>query len=191
MERLGHMIQDDVGSGSWAPFRFIRNGTPLSHLFFADDLILYAKVDLSQAEIINSILVEFGKFSGHRVSCRKSSIYVSPNIEDGIQHAISNRMGFQQIWKRRNDVVFHNPSLSDSALISRSLAWAKHYFDSAVLNTTSPSVSSCGRPRSCIVSKDYPGQDLGIATEYSSTIRGGHVPASEASICGGSQAGRR
>ncbi|KAK8552302.1 hypothetical protein V6N12_040906 [Hibiscus sabdariffa] len=41
----------------------------------------------------------------------------------------------------RNLWMYFLPNLSDSALISRSLAWAKHYFDSAVLNTTSPSVS--------------------------------------------------
>ncbi|KAK8998834.1 hypothetical protein V6N11_070018 [Hibiscus sabdariffa] len=60
MERLGHMIQNAVDNGLWLPFRFIRNGTPLSHLFFADDLILYAKADLSQAEAIANILSDFG-----------------------------------------------------------------------------------------------------------------------------------
>ncbi|KAK9028537.1 hypothetical protein V6N11_025693 [Hibiscus sabdariffa] len=88
MERLGHMIHNAVDIGLWLPFRFIRNGTPLSHLFFTDDLILYAKADLSQAEAIANILSDFGKFSEHRVSCRKSGIYFSPNTDASIMHAI-------------------------------------------------------------------------------------------------------
>ncbi|KAK8997114.1 hypothetical protein V6N11_020600 [Hibiscus sabdariffa] len=96
MERLGYMIHNAVDNGSWAPFQFIRNGTPLSYLFFADDLILYAKGDLNQTEVIESILTEFGSYSGHQVNCRKSSIYFSPNTNDGLKQAISSRMGFQQ-----------------------------------------------------------------------------------------------
>ncbi|KAL4386290.1 hypothetical protein GQ457_09G014670 [Hibiscus cannabinus] len=52
MERLGHLINHTVRMETWEPFRFVRNGTSLSHLFFADDLILYAKADISQAETI-------------------------------------------------------------------------------------------------------------------------------------------
>ncbi|KAK8995182.1 hypothetical protein V6N11_069627 [Hibiscus sabdariffa] len=66
MERLGHMIHNAVDSGLWAPFLFIRNGTPLLHLFFTDDLILYVKADLAQADVIASILAEYGKYSSHR-----------------------------------------------------------------------------------------------------------------------------
>lgn len=43
MERLGYRILDAVESGSWSPLMFGRgNGPKLSHLFFADDLILIA-----------------------------------------------------------------------------------------------------------------------------------------------------
>ncbi|KAK9029215.1 hypothetical protein V6N11_026336 [Hibiscus sabdariffa] len=45
-----------------------------------------------------------------------------------------------KIWKRRNDVVFHNPVLSDVAIISCSLAWAKHYAHNAMLSTASLSI---------------------------------------------------
>ncbi|KAK9033804.1 hypothetical protein V6N11_049988 [Hibiscus sabdariffa] len=72
MERLGHAIRWAMDSGHWIPFRLARHGLPLSHLFFVDDLILYAKADLDQANVISSILTEFGHFSGHRVNIQKS-----------------------------------------------------------------------------------------------------------------------
>ncbi|KAK8513884.1 hypothetical protein V6N12_037252 [Hibiscus sabdariffa] len=59
-------LKAPVDERRWSPFRFIRNGTPLSHLFFADDLILYARADLDQADVLESILSEFGRFSGHK-----------------------------------------------------------------------------------------------------------------------------
>ncbi|KAK8563440.1 hypothetical protein V6N12_035586 [Hibiscus sabdariffa] len=57
-----------VAGHCWYPLHFIRNGSLLSHLFFVDDLILYARADMGQVEAIDSILSEFGKFSGHKVS---------------------------------------------------------------------------------------------------------------------------
>ncbi|KAK8560119.1 hypothetical protein V6N12_012922 [Hibiscus sabdariffa] len=52
--------------GSWIHFRLVRNGIPISYPFFADDLILYARIDMDQAHLISTILTDFGAFSGHR-----------------------------------------------------------------------------------------------------------------------------
>ncbi|KAL4285122.1 hypothetical protein GQ457_16G012140 [Hibiscus cannabinus] len=65
MERLSHLISHYVSSGQWKAFKLVRNGSPISHLFFVDDLILYAKADIANAEIIDSILSTFGSHSGH------------------------------------------------------------------------------------------------------------------------------
>ncbi|KAK8568962.1 hypothetical protein V6N12_007495 [Hibiscus sabdariffa] len=97
MERLGHITHNAVAVQSYYLLRFIRNETPLSHLFFTDDLILYARAHMGQAEVIDSILLEFGKFSGHKVNRRKTSIYFSPNTTDELQQAISSRLDFQHV----------------------------------------------------------------------------------------------
>ncbi|KAK8478023.1 hypothetical protein V6N11_019814 [Hibiscus sabdariffa] len=93
MDRLGHSITDAVNSGDWTPFRFARNGTALSHLFFADDLVLYAKADTEQARRIANILNLFGASSGHRVSSRKSQILFSSNTPSHIQQEIGDILG--------------------------------------------------------------------------------------------------
>ncbi|KAK9003828.1 hypothetical protein V6N11_018724 [Hibiscus sabdariffa] len=45
-----------------------RHDIPLSHLFFANDLILYAKASVDQAQVVKGILDEFGVYSGHRTT---------------------------------------------------------------------------------------------------------------------------
>ncbi|KAK8495557.1 hypothetical protein V6N11_008784 [Hibiscus sabdariffa] len=97
MERLGHRIRELASSGVWKAFSLARNGTPLSHLFFADDLIIYARLDLSQARLIAATLEEFSSYSDHRVSSRKSQIYFSPNTNPETCASISSLLGFQQV----------------------------------------------------------------------------------------------
>ncbi|GMI86289.1 hypothetical protein HRI_002298200 [Hibiscus trionum] len=97
MERLGHRIDEAISNGSWSPFRFIRNGTPLSHLFFVDDLILYSKADLVNAKVIEDILAEFGSSSGHRVSKQKTQIWFSPNTDPMVKDSICASLGFQVV----------------------------------------------------------------------------------------------
>ncbi|GAU38761.1 hypothetical protein TSUD_64920 [Trifolium subterraneum] len=51
IERLGHMIKDAVTTGEWAPYSFGRGDCPkLSHICFADDLILVAEVTETQVD---------------------------------------------------------------------------------------------------------------------------------------------
>ncbi|GMI93262.1 hypothetical protein HRI_002995500 [Hibiscus trionum] len=97
MERLGHMINEAVSSGDWQPFRFTRNGIPVSHLFFADDLILYATTTQRQATVIQRVLSIFGMYSGHQVNKRKTKIYFSPNTVPSLQSEISMLLEYQRV----------------------------------------------------------------------------------------------
>lgn len=60
MERLSQAISRSVQAGQWKPIKLGRFGPPLSHLFFADDLILFGDTSKEQETLINSILHEFG-----------------------------------------------------------------------------------------------------------------------------------
>ncbi|KAL4289822.1 hypothetical protein GQ457_14G026180 [Hibiscus cannabinus] len=57
MERLSHLINMVVSDGFWSPFMLTRQGTHVSHLFFADDLILYAKATRDNAACIDSFSI--------------------------------------------------------------------------------------------------------------------------------------
>ena len=51
MEKLGHLIQSAVEEGRWKPIKLARSSPLLSHLFFADDLILFGKASLDQIHV--------------------------------------------------------------------------------------------------------------------------------------------
>lgn len=68
MERLSEMISKEVRDGGWESIQISRNGPSISHLFFADDVLLFAKAKVSQAKVINQILQKFCSISSLKVS---------------------------------------------------------------------------------------------------------------------------
>lgn len=61
-----------------------RENVEISHLFFTDDLILFAKVSEEGSEAIKDVLDLFCKESGQKVSYEKSCIYFSPNVSTSL-----------------------------------------------------------------------------------------------------------
>lgn len=59
MERLDHIIRDSVEDGNWKPISLHQMGPALSHMFFADDLVLYAECSIQQIENIQHCLRHF------------------------------------------------------------------------------------------------------------------------------------
>ena len=51
MERLAHRIEVSVQSKKWRPINLSREGLQLSHLFFADDLVLFAEASMEQVGV--------------------------------------------------------------------------------------------------------------------------------------------
>ncbi|CAL1391746.1 unnamed protein product [Linum trigynum] len=93
MERLSHRIDHAVREGLWKPVKLSVNGPPLTHLFFADDLLLFAEAENRQITIIRQCLEDFCFSSGQRVNYSKSIIYVSPNIGRRKATQMSQRAG--------------------------------------------------------------------------------------------------
>ncbi|XP_028776836.1 uncharacterized protein LOC114733531 [Neltuma alba] len=94
IERLAHLIQAEVVNGVWHPFRLKKNGTPISHLFFADDLLLFAEAGLEQAGVLKACLDDFCETSGERVNASKSRVFFSANVSHSRKQEISNFLGF-------------------------------------------------------------------------------------------------
>lgn len=60
---LGQLIEEKVSKKLWNPVKASRNGPSFSHLFFADDLILFAKANQANCMTIREVMDTF---------CRKS-----------------------------------------------------------------------------------------------------------------------
>lgn len=68
-----------------------RGGPRIFHLFFADDLILFAEASKSQIDVIMECLNDFCAISGQVISPAKEKLFVSPNFHKLTAREISAR----------------------------------------------------------------------------------------------------
>ena len=80
MELLNHVISNVVESRTWKPIQLSKIRPNLSHLFFADDLILFAEAWMGQIKAVMKCLEIFCSMSSQKVSLHKSSIFFSKNV---------------------------------------------------------------------------------------------------------------
>ncbi|XP_057418984.1 uncharacterized protein LOC130713213 [Lotus japonicus] len=89
MEKLSVRIQNAVSAGLWHPITMSRGGPPLSHILFADDVLLFCKAKSSQVEVVASILADFGSAPGLIVSAAKSKALCSKGVPAATRHEIA------------------------------------------------------------------------------------------------------
>ena len=90
----------------WCPVKAPRSGHSFSHLFFADDLVLFAKANAKNCSAIREVLDTFCRCSGQTVSGTKSRVYFSPNINQDEREAFSDILGFHQMESLRKYLGF-------------------------------------------------------------------------------------
>ena len=95
MERLCHLIEEEVGKKAWKPISISRGGPKLSHICFADDLIFFAEASVRQIRVIRRVLERFCLASGQKVSLEKSKIFFSRNVSRELSKSISDESGIQ------------------------------------------------------------------------------------------------
>ena len=68
-------------------------GTPLTHLFFADDLLLFAETSIEQAYVIEAVLDNYCRSSEARVNKLKTKAYFSKNVATREANLIGTTLG--------------------------------------------------------------------------------------------------
>ena len=112
MEFLGQLIQEKCETKVWCPVKAPRSGHSFSHLFFTNDLVLFAKANAKNCTAIREVLDTFCRCSRQTVSDTKtvsdteSKVYFSPNINQDDKEAFSDILGFRQMESLRKYLGF-------------------------------------------------------------------------------------
>lgn len=97
MERLAQLIiEREIHCEVWKPVYASKNGPALSHLAFANDLILFAEASVDQARIVSACLEDFCGASESKVSLGKSRVYFSGNTSQESRSEISRCLGLEE-----------------------------------------------------------------------------------------------
>ncbi|KAL5838662.1 hypothetical protein ACOSQ3_015831 [Xanthoceras sorbifolium] len=92
-EALSTLIKGNESNGQSLGMRCCRGSPLVSHLFFADDSIVFCRASVQNCEKLKQILNVYEKASGQRINLQKSNITFSPNVEDDRCASILNCLG--------------------------------------------------------------------------------------------------
>ena len=95
MKVLGAFIADKCNSNLWNPIKASWNGPAFSHLFFADDLVLFTRADRKNCVAIREVLHSFCSISGEKISHEKSRVFFSPNVSFEARADLCDILGFR------------------------------------------------------------------------------------------------
>lgn len=95
--RNSHLITSCVHRRTWKPVKVSWSGPPISHLFFADALILFVEASINQILILKDCLHWSSLASGQKVNFEKSNIFCSPNTPAHLAKDIARISGSQLV----------------------------------------------------------------------------------------------
>ena len=93
MEVLGALIIEKCEAKLWDPVKAAPGGIAFSHLFFADDLVLFAKADRKNCMAIKDAIETFCVLFGQKMSAEKSRVFFSPNVSRDSREDLCRHLG--------------------------------------------------------------------------------------------------
>ena len=103
----------------WDKIKASKNRSSFSHLFFADNFMLFARANSQNCVAIVEVLDNFCKLAGQKVNLAKSRILFSPNVSRRCKRSICRKLGinatqnlgrylgFPLIYQGRNGDAFN------------------------------------------------------------------------------------
>lgn len=93
MEVLSLLIKQKIQKSSFFKFHWKCSKVNLTHICFADDLMIFSNGDTSSVSVIKSALEEFSRISGLKPSMEKSLVFFG-NVPDRVKSSILEIMPF-------------------------------------------------------------------------------------------------
>ncbi|KAK9984588.1 hypothetical protein SO802_034113 [Lithocarpus litseifolius] len=108
-EGLLALIKASVCNGSMDGITICRGGPKLSHLFFADDSLIFCKASIAKCESLQRVLEVYEQASGQQLNRAKTSLFFSGKTPKEIQDEIKRRFGAQVL--KQHEKYLGLPSL--------------------------------------------------------------------------------
>lgn len=80
MERLSVKVHQLVDFGAWKPIRIAPQGPSISHLFFADDVLIFCKATMTQVHLIVDTLRFFCESLSLKINMKTSKAIFSKGV---------------------------------------------------------------------------------------------------------------
>ena len=87
-EGLNALLRRAADVGQIHGFFISRRGPKLTHLFFADDCLLFCRSTLAECDKIKELLAVYEAASGQMVNQDKTTLFFSSNTDEATQEAI-------------------------------------------------------------------------------------------------------
>ncbi|KAK6154068.1 hypothetical protein DH2020_013707 [Rehmannia glutinosa] len=93
VEVFSCILQDLQAAGKIHGIKINRHAPSISHLFFADDTLLFGHATVEEAQHLKFAIDLFEKASGQRLNHDKSGVLFSPNTDPALASQIANILG--------------------------------------------------------------------------------------------------
>lgn len=100
---MRRMEEEDLYRG----YRVNRWAPSVSHLMFADDLLLFDTLDNHTVDSLQDILQTYAKWSGQQANLNKSSILFSKGVDEDRKVEVATRLGVKQMQTDDKYLGFH------------------------------------------------------------------------------------
>ena len=125
---LNRMIQKATREDIIRGFSLCKIGPKITHLFFANDSLLFCRARREDLQAIQNILTSFDHSSGQKINCEKTTLFFSKAVSDDMKREIIDFLGVAEIkeyekYLRLPAVVGKNKKASLNYIKER--VWAK------------------------------------------------------------------
>ena len=91
------MINNAINEGNIWGFSLCRGGPKISHLFFADDSLLFCQAKLEEVNTIQSILKVYEKASDQQIKTEKAALFFSKSVTESTKNSIKDLLCVSEI----------------------------------------------------------------------------------------------